>query len=104
MTSDIYQCKRIAKVRDWNLEKGDVGYLDDKDCPEQINDYALLLSDVASWEDYFDLEEVPYFIDKKPKVRINFIECATIIIFGRFEDFTLMMLEFRRSSLNVMKN
>ncbi len=87
----IYKGVSIAKIRDNDFTKGDVGYVEDIDLPELIQKIRFLLTEVVGWEEYKETE--PFFKDRRRKLRIMFETMSNIIIVEDLDRFDAIMDE-----------
>lgn len=92
--NEIYYCRRVYKIRDYNIERGDVGYSKEEDLPEIISKQRFLLSDVRGWKSYAEPIGKPYFHNKDEKVDIDFKDLRNMVIILKLEEFDKVMEKY----------
>lgn len=91
----IYQGKRIAKYKDWDLEKGDVGWVGEKDMKECISPCRFFLEDVSYWQNQTD-PIAPFNSTKKQILEVDINaggETRRVFIVEDLDVFDLLMEE-----------
>lgn len=102
--NEIYYCKRIYKERDYKIEKGDVGYLEEYQLPEIIARARIFLWDVVYWAEYSNDDGTPYFKNKKDKISLEFDKAQPMIILCKLEEFDKVMELYRSDRLSFKQN
>lgn len=92
--NEIYYCRRVYKIRNEDIRKGDVGYIEEENLPEIISRQRFLLSDVRGWKQYIEANGNPYFHNKEEKMEVEFRDLRNIIIIGKLEDFDKVMEQY----------
>lgn len=92
--NEIYYCLRIYKVRNTEIQRGDIGYLEEDDLPEITARQRILLSDVRGWKGYVEPTNKPYFRNKEEKVDIFFKDLDNVVIIQKLEEFDKIMEQY----------
>ena len=99
----IYKGKRIAKVKDWDIEKGDIGYVKDSDLPHVINNTSFLLSEVIVWEEFVgdDGMNGEYFKGNRNSkfIKVYFKYSEPFIIIETMDKFDLIMEQYSSNKM-----
>lgn len=95
--TDIYYGKKITKERDWNIEKGDIGWIDDKDLPESVLRIRFLYSEVIVWEEYKEVPDIPFFKNKEVKIIVRFKNEDKAFIMEDIESFDKKYEAYKQS-------
>lgn len=100
--SEIYYCKRIWKERDTDIQKGDVGWLEDIELPEIEGRVRFLLSDIIQWKEWKSEED--FWKNKEEKIIVYFREGPTQIILVKLEEFDKIMDKYYNSIVQYKQN
>lgn len=92
--NEIYYCRRVYKIRDHHIEKGDIDYIKEENLPEIISRQRFLLSDVRGWKSYIEPDGKPYFHNKEEKVDIDFKDLSDMVIILKLEEFDKIMEKY----------
>lgn len=95
----IYSGKRLCRLCNLDLEKGDPGYEPRQEMREEIIECSFLLSEVIAWEQYICHESYDYKICKdKIKIFVEFKEASSIVLLESYINFTKMMQDYHRQN------
>lgn len=92
--NEIYYCLRVYKVRDSEIQRGDIGYLEEDDLPEMTARLRILLSDIRGWKQYIEPTDKPYFKNKEEKIDIYFKGMQDMVIIQKLEEFDKVMEQY----------
>ena len=95
---------RIAKDKDYELEKGDVGYAEDKDCDDLFIPVRIYLKNIISWEMHVPTSSnFNRFRNKDEKVIIE-CEHEAMTLVMTLKQVDRFMSEFNKNLLTFIKN
>lgn len=99
----IYKGKRIAKIRNWDIEQGDIGYLKDSELKYVITDVRFLLGEVIYWDRFMGEpdDEGQYYkgYNNERIVSIVLKNDKNFFIIENLEKFDLIMEQFNSSKM-----
>lgn len=101
IATDVFVCDRIWKYRTSDIEKGDIGWIPSYELPDIISRCAIFLSDVKRWYE----EKSEYHQYKENNIlAVVMTDDSELTIICPFENFTMMMCEYRKSVVNFKHN